>query len=210
MINILEVLQSLAEKRPIFHSEADFQHALAWEIHSRYPKSKIRLEFKPPNIRSRIYTDIWVAYQGKVFAIELKYKTKKINCKYNNESFSLLNQSAYPGGRYDFLRDIQRLEHIISKNNKTIGYAIFLTNDRNYWNESKRKYTVDSNFKIHDGKKIEGKLQWKGKLAKWMQSRKNFKIKSTYKLKWNAYSRVLNSEFKHLLVKIDLKFARIL
>jgi len=32
-----QVLQTLALKRPIFHSEADFQHAFAWEIQTANP-----------------------------------------------------------------------------------------------------------------------------------------------------------------------------
>ena len=37
MIQIAQVLSTLAVQRPVFHSEADFQHALAWEIHSCVP-----------------------------------------------------------------------------------------------------------------------------------------------------------------------------
>ena len=38
-----DILTDLAEKRSIFHSEADFQHALAWEMHRR--EYDIRLEY---------------------------------------------------------------------------------------------------------------------------------------------------------------------
>lgn len=34
MFDVEAVLRDLALKRPIFHSEADFQHAVAWEVHS--------------------------------------------------------------------------------------------------------------------------------------------------------------------------------
>lgn len=44
MIDIEQVLKELAKKRPVFHSEADFQHALAWEIQITYPDANIRLE----------------------------------------------------------------------------------------------------------------------------------------------------------------------
>ena len=30
MIEIADVLNELSERRPVFHSETDFQHALAW------------------------------------------------------------------------------------------------------------------------------------------------------------------------------------
>jgi hypothetical protein len=34
------LMDALAAQRPIFHSEADFQHALAWEIHTPFGTSK--------------------------------------------------------------------------------------------------------------------------------------------------------------------------
>jgi hypothetical protein len=50
MFNFAAILGALALKRPIFHSEADFQHAVAWEIHSRRPELSVRLEFRPPHM----------------------------------------------------------------------------------------------------------------------------------------------------------------
>jgi hypothetical protein len=44
MLEIGSILTDLAISRPIFHSEADFQHALAWKLQGRFPTAKIRLE----------------------------------------------------------------------------------------------------------------------------------------------------------------------
>lgn len=44
-LDIEKCMKSLSEKRPIFHSEADFQFALAWEIQKEYPKANVRLEY---------------------------------------------------------------------------------------------------------------------------------------------------------------------
>jgi hypothetical protein len=44
MITLENTLPSLSRERPIFHSEADFQHALAWHIHPRHPDTRVRLE----------------------------------------------------------------------------------------------------------------------------------------------------------------------
>ncbi|MDE2142791.1 MAG: hypothetical protein KGJ84_10300 [Elusimicrobia bacterium] len=75
-MNIHELMAELAIKRPLFHSEADFQHALAWEIRSRLPDAKIRLEYRPSGF-DRMYVDMWVVLaDGTPFAIELKYKTR--------------------------------------------------------------------------------------------------------------------------------------
>ena len=37
-------MAALARVRPLFHSEADFQHAFAWQLHSAHPDARIRLE----------------------------------------------------------------------------------------------------------------------------------------------------------------------
>jgi hypothetical protein len=42
-LNELEgVMRDVAAARPVFHSEADFQHALAWELQLRYPQAQIQ------------------------------------------------------------------------------------------------------------------------------------------------------------------------
>ena len=44
MLDIDGLMTGLAGTRKVFHSEADFQHALAWQIHEAMPESRIRLE----------------------------------------------------------------------------------------------------------------------------------------------------------------------
>jgi predicted ATPase len=41
-MDIMQALARLAEKRPIFFSEADFQHALGWQLHLLDPDANIR------------------------------------------------------------------------------------------------------------------------------------------------------------------------
>lgn len=43
-LNIRSLLTVLGDSRNVFHSEADFQHALAWHIHQKMPEIQIRLE----------------------------------------------------------------------------------------------------------------------------------------------------------------------
>ena len=38
MLDISGLVASLADTRKVFHSEADFQHALAWHIHHAMPE----------------------------------------------------------------------------------------------------------------------------------------------------------------------------
>ena len=44
MIDMDGLMGSLADMRKVFHSEADFQHSLAWHIHQAMPESQVRLE----------------------------------------------------------------------------------------------------------------------------------------------------------------------
>ena len=40
MIDMDGLMGSLADSRKVFHSEADFQHALAWHIHQACQKAR--------------------------------------------------------------------------------------------------------------------------------------------------------------------------
>jgi hypothetical protein len=206
MIDISRALKCLGDKRAIFHSEADLQHALAWEIQQLWQKCDIRLEFKPPHLDNRIYLDIWVKYHGTIFAIELKYKTRHLHIQVGEETFDLLDQSAQDLGRYDFLKDIQRLEQIALNHNNMVGYAIFLTNDSAYWTPPKNNQTVDVNFRIHQDRNLNGKLQWSGASEGTMHGRKEaIFIKGIYNLKWQDYSELSAKSYgklKYLLVKV--------
>ena len=192
MIRIKQILRELSSKRPIFHSEADFQHALAWEIHERLPACSIRLEQKPPHLKNRFYLDVWVEIDGAVFALELKYKTKVLNVEFNNEYFELLNQGAQDLGRYDFLKDIQRLEQVVSGRNDITGYAILLTNDGTYWNSRRNRQTVDSAFRLYQGRAISGELKWcAGASPGTMRGREApISIRQCYTVSWEDYSNL--------------------
>lgn len=87
MVGLNEAMLNLASRRPIFHSEADFQHALAWELQKRFPDSEIRLEFRPfPH--ERFYLDVWCRSAEESFAIELKYLTRGLDIEVGGKSGS--------------------------------------------------------------------------------------------------------------------------
>jgi hypothetical protein len=46
-LDIPGLMSRLSQTRPIFHSDADFQHALAWQIHVENPNAAVRLETRP-------------------------------------------------------------------------------------------------------------------------------------------------------------------
>ena len=94
MNDLDDILFKLGEKRPIFHSEADFQHSLAWEIHLQ-KNSELRLEYPYRKDPETIYqVDIVVLEKDKIIPIELKYKTKEFNKIIYKEMYSLKNHGA--------------------------------------------------------------------------------------------------------------------
>ncbi len=190
MIQIENIISELQKKRPVFHSEADYQHALAWEIQCHYPSAAVRLEIHPGRIGPREYIDIWVKYENTVYAIELKYKTGKIDLVHGDEEFHLLNQAAQDIGRYDFIKDIARLERFVGGNPGTIGYAMLLTNDDTYWRASKNLATADAHFRIHESRTLTGERKWSEATGKGtMKGRENpLVLNRSHQIRWVDYS----------------------
>ena len=208
--NIYNVLKQLFGKKRLFTSEADFQFALAWEIKTMYPNAKVNLEYRySGNLKNNgrdSYIDIVVEEEGEVTPIELKYKTKGYNGMYNGRAYSLKDQSAQDCARYDFWKDVERLEHFISNNAQGAkrGYVIFLTNDSIYWNPS-NKSTIDKLFRIHDGRKnIKGVLDWCGNPSPGTINGRNSKItiKGDYSISWDSY--FLNSGLEFMYMVLDV------
>lgn len=206
-MNIHSILSQLSQKRPIFHSEADFQHALAWEIHNNYPNASIRLEINPYVNGQRAYIDILTRIGKTAYAIELKYKTRKLDTTHSGEAFHLLNQSAQDLGRYDFIKDVVRLERFIDIHPNAKGFAIFLTNDSSYWKEVLNRDTVDQAFRLYENRMMEGKLIWgKRASAGTIRGRENYlSLSKKYHLRWNNFSQLSDDKktsFKYLLLEI--------
>ena len=201
--DINKTLDFLSIKRPIFHNEADFQFSLAWELQKQEPNFEIRLEYNVPEFNKR-YIDIWIKNHNPV-AIELKYKTSKIKTKNNDETFDLSQHGAQPLGRYDFLKDVQRLEEIIIQHSNVVGYVIFITNDSSYWQPSQKHNSVDTAFKIHQGQKINGELSWSPETGSNTKKNreKSIRITGEYRADWKRYSNLgHNGEFRMLCLQI--------
>jgi hypothetical protein len=206
MFNIEDVLNELSKKRPVFHSEADFQYSLAWEIHEMHPDLNIRLEKREEINGEELYLDIFIFGTDKIFALELKYKTKRLDITISNEDYHLKDQRGRNTSRYDFCKDIERLERVLEKYPNGMGFVIFLTNDDLYWKTPQSLNTTDKDFRIHEGRTIKGTLKWKEGTSKGtMRGRENpVKLDGEYSLRWKDYSDLKrkNGKFRYLLVKV--------
>lgn len=205
-------LLKLKNKRKVFHSEADFQFALAWELQLQYPDATVRLEYPPPNDPTK-YIDIFVRLGSDVYPIELKYKTKLFSAVVGGEQYFLKSHGAQDVGKYDFVKDICRVEafreHVSGYRE---GYAIWLTNDPSYWNKPKNDTAGYSEFSVHNGAVKEGTMSWGVSMNEGSTKgrEKPLALSGCYRIDWHDYSRVdaKNGVFMYAIVRVDATKSR--
>jgi len=208
MIDIATSLSALAIERPVFHSEADFQHALAWHIHTIMPEARVRPEYRP-RMRETLYLDILARTVDGDITLELKYPTRKLECEIAGEGFALKDQSAQDLRRYDFIKDVARLERIVDAFPGMRGYALLLTNDSSYWGQSFSSAAIDAAFRIHEGANLAGTLAWASHAGTGtMTSREQpLTLRGTYPVEWRDYSVISGGKsynrFRYLLVPVE-------
>lgn len=197
----------LKEKRKIFHSEADFQFALAWEIQRLYPDAKVRLEYCPAKIESSKHIDILVIVADNYYPIELKYKTRKCTKISEGEMFKLKNHGAQDIGRYDVLYDVQRIE-LLSKElqNFKKGYVIFLTNDPAYWSNRTKDTSMCQAFKLTENEIKTSELRWAEHTGQGTMKGRELPIilKGKYKINWKEYSELADTKsgnFRYIILE---------
>ena len=199
-------INNLKGSHKIFHSEADFQFSLAWELQKILPDAKIRLEYCP-SFDKDMHIDIYVLDEGHSYPIELKYKTKEVETDIDGEHYELKNQFAHDIGRYDFLYDISRIEKAkaLDENFKS-GFAIILTNDSAYWSVPYTDNTVDASFRIHEGRTITGSLSWGEKAGSGTTKGRKDSIEliGSYQTAWVPFSDIGIScgEFRYCLIEV--------
>ena len=182
------IMASLAHTRPVFHSEADFQHAFAWNVHQTMPHQQVRLECRPlPD--QRLYVDLWIPAMR--LAVELKYRTRKLALLHAGEQYDLRQHGAQDTGRYDFCKDIRRLERLHC-GPAVAGLAVLLTNEHLYWNPPQRPGKVDEAFHVHDGRHLSGSLTWSPRAGPGTKRSREEPIELAYgyDLVWRDYARV--------------------
>lgn len=201
------LLESLARRRPLFHSEADFQHAFAWELHRAAPSIDVRLEVPVRAGGVIVHLDLLGCLRDERLAIELKYKTRALTASVDGQEFLLADQAAQDLGRYDFFKDLLRVETFVQSGSRRSGYAIFLTNDSAYW---KRPSALDhgyASFAMSDGRKVSGALAWGERASAGTRRKREGEIgmRGSYELRWAGYSTVAAKgygEFRYLCVKV--------
>ena len=190
MLDIPNLMRVLASTRPVFHSEADFQHELAWLIRCTNPSAKRRLE-GPLGVAKtpRAKLDLWVELYGVVEAIELKKQTVALNINVLGEHFSLANKGAEDNLGYDFLSDLARVEQFALTFPGSVCQAILLSNET-IWNQSLRlgEFNKDA-FRIHEGREVTGTLSWR-EPERAKERAAAHALQGSYRTCWSDYSNL--------------------
>ena len=124
--NIHDLMLGLSSEHPIFQSEADLQHALAWRIHTLDPNYRVRLEARVGGI----YVDLWLP--DNRIAVELKFAKGDLETHYKGEKFCL-PQGAWDSTAHHFMHDIVRLEWLVGTGEIDTGFAVLLSNEPKIW-----------------------------------------------------------------------------
>lgn len=206
MVDFPALLEALSQERPLFHSEADFQHALAWRIQLIRRDAHIRLEYRPA-VAGRPHLDIWATTAHENLAVEVKYKTRAIACEVGGESYLLNSHAAQDQGCYDFWKDVVRLERVARELPLTSGVALILTNDSALWKTSMKADSANAAFRLDEGRSLTGSLEWGPTAGAATKNGREalLEIAGTYGLGWRDYSRVHSpryGQFKYLLVTV--------
>lgn len=203
------LLAELAAERPLFHSEPDFQHALAWKLLTTFPDAQLQLDYSPVSKKAPRH-DIWLDADGVSLAIDVKYVTRKLTAQVDGNLYNLKNQSIEEARCYDFARDISRLENIVQTRPGALGYALFLTNNSTYWTHAPDENdSAGKDFRLFQGNTLGGVLNWNGPVdAETLTGREEpLRLTHTYELSWHGYSQISNvpqdGSFRYLLVKVS-------
>ena len=202
---VATLMRGLALNCPIFLSEAEFQHALALHVRDAMPDRQVCLEF-PPFPDERMSLDMWLPDTG--IAIELKYGTRKLKVERDGGVFELVDQGRQPQLRYDFVKDIQRLECVTGEYDPAdAGFAVLLTNDPSYWKPPPKKDPVDAEFRLHEGAVIGGEMNWSDTAAKGTTKNREepLRLRGSYLCRWQNYLNPRGKKygrFRYLTIKV--------
>jgi hypothetical protein len=187
LLDVQSIMRALASRRPVFHSEADFQHEFAILLREKLPDCQIRLE-KPFGYQKGGATDIVLTHNGSICGIELKYLTKRLVCELDGEMFQLKAHGATDLRRYDVMKDAARLEAFNAVHGGT-SYVIALTNDPAYWRPTNKQTSIDAAFRLCEGRKVSGELHWTSHAsAGSIKGREIFlQLKNEYQIAWHDY-----------------------
>ena len=196
-------LESLKQRRPVFHSEDDLRHEFGWELH-RQGVGKIRVaplqEGETKCKASGLCADGFVA--------EAKYTTTKFEQLVNGEKFASAGISSTREPHYGFWESVQRIERLVGGNGLQFGCVVCVANYSPMWRKRNRNpNNWFSDFWMEDEKTYPRHLKLgAGKLANhpW-NKRVGVRLRKEHTLKWEEWHNfpdMKDGRFRYVVVEI--------
>ena len=187
-----------------YFNERDLQVNLAFYLNSTKHYDSIELEYLVPNVmipkipnnntfcpwKNDFYIDLVVSKKGEYIPIELKYKTKLVHAQINRFGLPtpsaidvVKTHSAQDMGRYDFWKDVRRVELLKKAFSKSVkhGFCVFVTNDPAY-TKIPRTGSNYTNFSMEPAQ--HGPYMSWLKMSSVTQNRPNFILDCPYTINW--------------------------
>ena len=198
------LMTALWTQRLVFHNQDDFRDAFEQSLHEIHPNLEIPRELSFENKSP----DIKFVVNGSVFAIELRYFVRKFTTTVNGEHFELSNQGARDQRGYDLSKDVEWLEKLAKHDSRITGIAILLSNDPVYWNEPRKRKTIYEDFRLTEGRLLNGSLKWglNAGEGSFKGRETTLNIKGKYRLHWRNYSLIPNDKygwFRYLMINVS-------
>lgn len=185
-VDLEETLAALARRRPLFHSERDFQVALAWQVQVADPRMHVYLETRPSE---GVHLDLAFesADRAHYTAVELKYFTRFWSGPVDGQHFALKAQGAHDFGGWGVVKDITRVEKFVRVRPGSNGAVIALTNDSKYWTPTPNSSASDVAFRLGEGTVLEGLREWLRPPAS-IERNAALPLRGRYEVHWEDFS----------------------
>ena len=191
--------------KKLFHNELEMQVDLARHLDKTGKYDEVRTEYfidkealpdgDNGNVWDRhFYLDIVLRRGDEWFVIEMKYRTCAME-EAGSERFGekvdfpiLKNQGATNYGMYGFWKDVRRIEIVKQRFSGVVGgVALFVTNDKKYWEGHKRPDAGYANFSMAQGSHGP-EMKWTGKCKKENEKKGHheFALEHTYDIDWST------------------------
>lgn len=158
----------------------------------KFPEAIIRLERPIQSRLGLLHLDVVAEFASRIHAFELKYKTRATATRLGSEAFMLQDHGAQPLGRYDFVKDVHRLESLEEELPGAACYAILLTNDSAYWSEARSADDTSAAFSLCDARTLSGRLDWSARASAGTKRKREqaIELRCEYLLNWRDYSSI--------------------
>lgn len=194
-----DIRSFLAQQEELMFNELDIQIQLALYLRASGHYDDVDVEYSLPNESlpdydwgSNLRIDLVVSRDGEYCPVELKYPTRKVTQSILRfgvdvpEAVVMKNQGAQDIVRYNFWKDVRRMESL-RKRFATIknGIAFIMTNDPSYV-RSVRNTSSCAPFSTAEGHKVgPGTVDWQND-PKVRKNHPAFNLDGSYSLHWDS------------------------